>query len=252
MLRSLWLYLLVDVAASLHVQRASSPFSSRRAAVATGLGLAAAQTLPAAAFATEDEAKPKFQGLSPIQFIAALSPDPKATSGTGAEKWGLWREDPGPRGVYLRDFDKRQLSSKPAPAGWTFDPNGWWVEEHGLIMPPPEFPLPARRFQRDGEKLTVTSNQKRYVVTGDREITSVLTVHDDGRWELSKGNLYDVTHLPCRSGLYTPPAGKPASACTPTSEAQKVFPVKPGAKMPPIGGCAVEDWAVLFVVGVEV
>lgn len=93
--------------------------------------------------------------------------------------------------------------------------------------------------------MKVLSNEKRYVVTGDREVTSVLTVHDDGRWELSKGTLYDVTHLPCRSGLYTTPPGQPASACTPDASAQKVFPVKPGAKMPPIGGCAVQDWAVL-------
>ena len=98
----------------------------------------------------------------------------------------------------------------------------------------------------------VVAKEKRYIVTGDREVTSMLTVHDDGRWELSKGSLYDVTHLPCRSGLYTPPAGQPASVCTPTSEAQKMFPVKPGAKMPKLGGCDVQDWAVLFVVGVEV
>ncbi len=44
-----------------------------------------------------------------------------------------------------------------------------------------------------------------YLVTGDREITSVLTVHPasaDGqqRWELADGaTLYDVTHLRCRS-----------------------------------------------------
>ena len=45
---------------------------------------------------------------------------------------GLWREDPGPQGVYLRDFDRREIGSgKPAPAGWKFDPNAWWVEEHG-------------------------------------------------------------------------------------------------------------------------
>ena len=69
--------------------------------------------------------------------------------------------------------------------------------------------------------MKVLSNEKRYVVTGDREVTSVLTVHDDGRWELSKGTLYDVTHLPCRSGLYTTPPGQPASACTPDASAQK-------------------------------
>ena len=29
------------------------------------------------------------------------------------------------------------------------------------------------------------------------------------------------------------------------------FPVKPGAKMPTFDGCNTQDWAVLFVVGVE-
>ena len=118
-------------------------------------------------------------------------------------------------------------------------------------MPAPG-PLPAQKLAREGERMAVVAKEKRYIVTGDREVTSMLTVHDDGRWELSKGSLYDVTHLPCRSGLYTPPAGQPASVCTPTSEAQKMFPVKPGAKMPKLGGCDVQDWAVLFVVGVEV
>ena len=51
---------------------------------------------------------------------------------------------------------------------------------------------------------------RRYAVTGDRELTTVLTVHDDGKWELVKGTLYDVTHLPCRSARYT------GAACTPT------------------------------------
>ena len=36
----------------------------------------------------------------PTQFIAALV-EPGASSGTGAEKWGVWEVDPGPRGVWL-------------------------------------------------------------------------------------------------------------------------------------------------------
>ena len=39
------------------------------------------------------------------QFIAALG-NPTASSGRGASKWGIWRIDPGPRGVQLRDWDK--------------------------------------------------------------------------------------------------------------------------------------------------
>jgi len=32
--------------------------------------------------------------------------DPNANSGAGAENWGLWRKDPGPRGVRLYNYDK--------------------------------------------------------------------------------------------------------------------------------------------------
>ena len=67
-----------------------------------------------------------------------------------------------------------------------------------------------------------------YMVTGDREVMAVLTVHPkDGkgkqRWELSDGaTLYDVTHLRCRSARYTPESAN--AACTPASVAQKGFP----------------------------
>ena len=199
--------------------------------------------------ATADDAggKAKFKRLSPIQFIAALG-DPAASSGTGAEQWGLWREDPGPRGVFLRDYEKK-LASKggTAPAGWRVDPSRFYVEEHGLIMEVPST-LPLARYEREGATMKQTAPYRRYVVTGDREVTSVLTVHDDGRWELSKGSLYDVTHLPCRTGVYTASAG---GSCTPAAAMQDKFPVKPGAKMPTFDGCNTQDWAVLFVVGVE-
>ena len=42
----------------------------------------------------------------PTQFIAALG-DPAATSGSGAQSWGLWRRDPGPRGVWLVKYWRR-------------------------------------------------------------------------------------------------------------------------------------------------
>jgi hypothetical protein len=32
--------------------------------------------------------------------------DPKASSGHSAEAWGIWRVDPGPRGVRLHNYDK--------------------------------------------------------------------------------------------------------------------------------------------------
>lgn len=64
-----------------------------------------------------------------------------------------------------------------APAGWTFDKNNWWLEEHGLIMESPYFPLPPGR----------------YLVTGGRLVTTGLTITEDGRWKLDEGTLYDVS-----------------------------------------------------------
>src|SRR5215468_9464605 len=56
----------------------------------------------------------------PTQYIAALG-DPGATSGTGAEAWGLWRVDPGPRGVELTDYETLAAQGGIAPAQWSFD-----------------------------------------------------------------------------------------------------------------------------------
>lgn len=86
--------------------------------------------------ATAAEEPPKFQRLQRIQFIAALG-DPEATSGTGAETWGLWREDPGPQGVRLGSY-QRSLESTggKAPAGWMFDRNAWWVRRCSELTQP--------------------------------------------------------------------------------------------------------------------
>jgi hypothetical protein len=170
------------------------------------------------------------------QYIAALG-DHGATSGVGAEAWGLWPVDPGPRGVRLSNYGNLKAASGVAPAEWTFDDSDWWLEENGLIMEPPSFPIPAGK----------------YVVTGDREVTAVLTIHpkDAGgvtRWELDKGaTLYDVTHLKCRSARYTPAAGK--NSCTPEKASQNDFPVTPGAPMPPVESCNKQDYEVLIVIG---
>lgn len=173
----------------------------------------------------------------PTQFIAALG-DPAATSGVGAESWGLWREDPGPRGVRLSGFDALKTDGV-APAQWKFDGSDWWLEEHGLIMEQPEFPLPPGK----------------YVVTGGREVTAILTVHpkgDDGvqHWELDKGaTLYDVTHLRCRSARYTPAS---SNSCSPAKAQMTAFPVSPGMPMPPVEGCNKQDYEVLIVIGMAV
>lgn len=166
----------------------------------------------------------------PTQFIAALG-DPDSNTGSGDQEWGIWEKDPGPRGVWLSDYTTKLADGQAAPAGWRFDPNDWWLEEHGLIMESPQFPLKAGR----------------YLVTGGRWVTTVLSVGEDGRWELDDGKLYDVTHLPCRSARYHPsaPNGGPLTARA------SDFPVQPGAEMPAVDGCSKQDYAVLFVIGVE-
>lgn len=207
----------------------------RPAATATALLLG----VLAAAGCAADAPSPAFRPVR-TQFIAALA-EPDARAGTGAETWGLWPVDPGPRGVRLGRFDALRAAGGVAPAGWRFDAAGWWLEENGLIMEPPQFPLAPGR----------------YLVTGDREVTTVLTVYPadaDGRrrWELADGaTVYDVTHLGCRSALYSPLPGSPADACSPAAAPRDAFRVAPGAPMPPVPGCAKQDYAVLFVIGIE-
>ena len=175
----------------------------------------------------------------PTQFIAALG-DPAATSGGGAQAWGLWPVDPGPRGVRLNRYDRLQAAGGLAPAGWRFDASDWWLEENGLIMEQPEFPLAPGQ----------------YLVTGDREVTTVLTIHaagenGDSRWALADGaTLYDVTHLGCRSARYTPATGD--GSCAPVNAPRDAFRVAPGAAMPPVEGCKKQDYAVLIVIAVGV
>ncbi len=172
----------------------------------------------------------------PTQYIAALG-DPGSKSGAGAEAWGLWTVDPGPRGVRLRNYAALKAAGGLAPAKWRFDASDWWLEENGSIMEQPSFPIPAGK----------------YVVTGDRDVTAVLTIHPrdaDGatRWELDKGaTLYDVTHLKCRSARYTPAAGE--NSCSPDKASQNAFPVRPGAAMPAVEGCNKQDYEVLIVIG---
>jgi hypothetical protein len=187
-------------------------------------------------YATEG-AKMNFKRI-PVQFIAALG-EPDASAGDGAQAWGLWPVDPGPRGVRLNRFDRLQAAGGVAPAGWRFDNADWWLEENGLIMEQPDVPLEPGR----------------YLVTGDREVTTVLTIYPadeqgDRRWELADGaTLYDVTHLGCRSARYT--AGTTGGSCSPANAPREAFRVAPGAAMPAVEGCQKQDYAVLFVIGVE-
>ena len=177
---------------------------------------------------------PKFRRIEP-QFIAALG-DPKATSGSGAQSWGCWAKDPGPRACKLDHYPELKATGV-APAQWKFDAADWWLEEHGLIMEKPSFPL--------------TPGQ--YLVTGDRSVTTVLTIqpkdkNGNQRWELADGaTLYDVTHLGCRSARYTPATAN--NSCSPANARTTGYPILPGATMPDVKGCRKQDYTVLIVVG---
>jgi hypothetical protein len=206
---------------------------SRRSFLVSGTAAAAAAALSRGALAAQDFRD--FRNV-PTQYIAALS-SPDARSGNDAQTWGLWPQDPGPRGVNLKDYEQLKAAGGVAPSRWQFDDKAWWLEEHGLIMEQPQFPLPPGR----------------YMVTGGRAATTVLTVDamaKDGtqRWALDGATVYDVTHLRCRSALYTPAAS--AGSCSPTKAQMAAFPVRPGAPMPPIEGCHKQDYAVLIVVAV--
>ncbi len=187
-----------------------------------------ATVLPAQAEAT-------FEPIA-TQYIAALG-DAQATSGQDAQTWGLWAIDPGPRGIAIGDYADLVAHAYIAPAGWTFDPNAWWLEEHGLIMEAPIFPLPAGQ----------------YVVTGGRSITSVLTVQAPDAtgkqcWSLADGaSVYDVTHFGCRAARYAQTST--GQACTPDNAPRSAFPMSPSTVMPTLQGCSKQDYQVLIVVG---
>lgn len=192
------------------------------------------QTAAATLLAPAARAKTQ-SGQFDTQFIAALA-GPSDTHGSNAEHWGLWTRDPGPRGVWLSLFPVLAAAGV-APAGWSYDPAEWWLEEHGLIMEKPQFPLPPAR----------------YIVTGGRKVTSVLTIAPPDAtgaqsWTLADGaTIGDVTHLACRAAVYS--AENPATPCTPAAARTYDFPVTPGATMPPVANCQKRDYAVLFVIG---
>lgn len=172
------------------------------------------------------------------QFVAA---DPGMLSasmnhGTGASKWGIWRKDPGPRGVRFSKHNPTALnnlmSAKTAPAGWKFDADEWWLEEHGLVMEKPDFPLPSGSYKLD------------WLNGASRRGDSIVLTIDGDSWKLDGDHtLHDVTHLPCRSAAYT--------GCSPKSIDMNNFPVTPGACMPEVTGCRKTDYAVLFVNAIE-
>jgi hypothetical protein len=211
---------------------------NRRAFLVAGTVVVVMVAVVASSVHGAGETRMRFKRV-PAQYIAALG-DPNANSGNNAQLWGLWRQDPGPRGVSLDRYDRLKVAGGVAPAQWQFEITDWWLEEHGLIMEEPEFPLPPGK----------------YLVTGDREVTTALTVYPiEGngiqRWEFDDGaTIYDVTHLRCRSARYTPATSD--SSCSPAQAQISAFPVAPGSQMPPVDGCNKQDYAVLIVIGVAV
>ena len=173
----------------------------------------------------------------PTQYIASLATEDEK-SGTGAETWGLWEVDPGPIGVWLRLYQVLQKAGNIAPAGWRFDIDDWWLDENGLIMKAPTFPMPAGQY---------------YVTNGEEHI-SLLTVEKpdaDGKqaWSLTHDKtIGNVTHGPCRSARYTPTDG--TGSCSPKDADRTVFPLKPGEAPPLVSGCDRQKYAVLIVFGV--
>lgn len=184
----------------------------------------------------QDDLPVLFKRIAP-QFIAALG-DPTANAGTGAETWGLWPVDPGPRGVGLKLFPVLRAAGGFAPAGWRFDESDWWVDENGLLMDKPDFPLAAGK----------------YLVTSEREVATILTIHppdEAGKqgWELAdNASLYDVTHLGCRSARYT--HSSEAKTCSPSNVDRSLFKIAPDDDMPSVEGCDKQDYTVLIVIGV--
>jgi hypothetical protein len=184
------------------------------------------------------QAEATFQPVA-TQYIAALG-DPQRPAGDDAQTWGIWSTDPGPRSIGIGDYAGLLANSNLAPAGWTFDPTAWWLEEHGRIMETPSFPLPAGQ----------------YVVTGGRAVTSLLTVQAPDAagkqaWSLADGaTIHDVTHFGCRAARYSKTST--GEACTPDHAPTTAFPMSPGTVMPPVQGCSKQDYQVLIVVGMMV
>eukprot|EP00568_Trieres_chinensis_P004101 CAMPEP_0183295066 /NCGR_PEP_ID=MMETSP0160_2-20130417/3164_1 /TAXON_ID=2839 ORGANISM="Odontella Sinensis, Strain Grunow 1884" /NCGR_SAMPLE_ID=MMETSP0160_2 /ASSEMBLY_ACC=CAM_ASM_000250 /LENGTH=175 /DNA_ID=CAMNT_0025456483 /DNA_START=55 /DNA_END=578 /DNA_ORIENTATION=+ len=104
-------------------------------------------------------------GFRPVQrrYVAALG-DPKSTRGDNSDEWGLWTLDPGPRGSPPSDLRRLEAEGR-GPYGWAYDPSDFWIEEHGIVMESPDFPLSVGR----------------YFVTGERRgAAAILTVEEGG------------------------------------------------------------------------
>ena len=204
---------------------------NRRRFLTTALGTMGALAVPPASGQL-------YYQRTPTQYIAALA-DPSATSGNNAETWGWWSRDPGPFGVPLSYYDRIQQMGGRGPGGWGFDLDDWWLDENGILMEPPEFPMPAGAF---------------YVTNGEGSY-ALLTVSDadDGghkAWSLNRLNIGGVTHGPCRAGRYSPVGA--TGTCAPDIIDQAIFPLPLGAEPPAVRGCNMVEYEVLIIFGVPV
>jgi len=206
---------------------------SRRHLISTGLAAAALSTFAWPALGQNT----RFKRVR-SQYIAALGPT-DANSGDNAHTWGHWPVDPGPIGVRLRDFEKLESNGGVGPMGWAFDPDDWWLDENGLIMMAPNFPMPSGRF----------------LVTNAIDNVALLTVaapDADGKqaWDLSdERTLDDVTHKKCRSARYH--AASEGADCTPAQADQGVFPLAPDQDPPDVAGCDRLVYSVPIIFAVE-
>lgn len=173
----------------------------------------------------------------PIQYIASLA-GPQERAGTGAETWGLWREDPGPIGVWLHMYEELQARDYVHPTGWRLDVDDWWLDENGILMKHPDFPMPPGTF------LVTNGEDKAGLLTVEAADASGAQV-----WSLSGETVIaDVTHGPCRSARYSPIGD--SGSCSPASVDQSIFPLPLGAQPPEVPGCNRLEYAVLIVIGI--
>ena len=147
------------------------PYVSRF--LATGSLMLAAGLQPVHASGTDFS---KFRRIEP-QYIAALG-DPGAKSGSGAQAWGLWSQDPGPRGCKLDRYPELKATGV-APAQWKFDAKDWWLEEHGLIMENAAFREVPRHGRPHGDDRADNSaqGQERQSAVGTRRRRDPLRCH---------------------------------------------------------------------------
>ena len=119
----------------------------------------------------------EFRRIEP-QYIAALG-DPGATSGNGAQAWGLWSQDPDPRGCKLDRYEQLKAAGGVAPSQWKFDAADWWLEEHGLIMENAAFREVPRHGRPHGDDRADNSaqGQERQSAVGTRRRRDPLRCH---------------------------------------------------------------------------